>query len=739
MGASAGAIRAGQAFVELFVKDEIAKGLAKAQRTLKSWGNSLSSVGRDLMAGGAAVLAPMTAAVKMFSDAGHELETLSKKTGMSVEWLSAMQYAVGQLGGEFDGFDIGIKKMQNVVADAGRGAQPSVDAIERLGLSVQQVATLSPEQQFMTIGDALNRIQDPAQRAAAAVDLFGRTGTQMLPVFSEGAAGVERFMSRARELGVVMSSQMAKDAGDLHHQMEEVWMVMKSAGNAVAEALVPTLKELGEWISRNVQAFRAWAAEHQEAIQWAFKLAAAAVAVGGALVLVSVPLRAVAGILAGLRAVTIATTAAVHGFQLAMVAASAHPVIAALTVIAAIVAAIAMHFYLAKKAADDFAGAVSDLKVFQPPDVSLAKENMKSLQELSGKGPLDAAGMKEAKRSIEDIKAYGFDLGITIDETTGSINGMTEAWDKFATAAKDKALESLSGDIARLNQEIDDLYAQEQKANKFDWSGHLVTAGSDRLRHYRDRDLAARKAIEETDAGTFAGKPLTTGSAFDKSASREIEREIAKAKVEAMKDAEAKELTLLELEHVDRVAKAKEVGADLAKLEELFQLKRTNIVSKYADERRKAEREEAKKRFEEDAAFAEERDRQAQSEEEARASAAFDLKKLYIEATKEGKDKELALLEVEKDAALKRAFEEGVPEEYVNAAFEIKRAMVEAADAGEKQKSATVGMFSPARLEALGVVDMPQQRTAKATEEISVTTKKMLDELMLQRQWNVFE
>ena len=94
---------------------------------------------------------------------------------------------------------------------------------------------------------------------------------------------------------------------------------------------------------------------------------------------------------------------------------------------------------------------------------------------------------------------------------------------------------------------------------------------------------------------------------------------------------------------------------------------------------------------------------------------------------------------MEKDAALKRAFEEGVPEEYVNAAFEIKRAMVEAADAGEKQKSATVGMFSPARLEALGVVDMPQQRTAKATEEISVTTKKMLDELMLQRQWNVFE
>jgi hypothetical protein len=323
--------------------------------------------------------------------------------------------------------------------------------------------------------------------------------------------------------------------------------------------------------------------------------------------------------------------------------------------------------------------------------------------------------------------------------TTGSINWLAEAWDKFAAAAKDKALESLSGDIARLNQEIDDLYEQEKKANKFDWSGHLVTTGSDRLRHYRDTALAARKAIEETDAGTFVGKPLGGGPAFDKYSTREIEREIAKEKIKAWRDGEYKALAELELEHQERVAKAKETGADLAKVEELFQAKRAGIHQKFAEERRKTEDEEAKKRMEDGARWEEEMNRQAQAQQEAQAGAIFDLKKLYIDATKEGKDKELALLEVEKDEALKRAFEEGVPEEYVNAAFEIKRAMVEAADAGERQKSATVGMFSPARLEALGVIDAPQQRTAKATEEISATTKKMLDELMLQRQWNCFE
>jgi hypothetical protein len=200
-----------------------------------------------------------------------------------------------------------------------------------------------------------------------------------------------------------------------------------------------------------------------------------------------------------------------------------------------------------------------------------------------------------------------------------------------------------------------------------------------------------------------------------------------------------KELKELDLEQAERVAKAKEVGADLTKIEELFQEKRRTVIQKYADERSKIADEEAKKRMEDGARWEEEMNRQAQSVQEAQSGAIFDLKKLYIEATKEGKDKELALLEVERDEALKKAFEEGVPQEYVDAAFEIKKAMVEAADAGERQKSAAVGMFSPARLEALGILDEPIRQTAKAAEKISETTRKMLDELILQRQWNCFE
>jgi hypothetical protein len=102
-------------------------------------------------------------------------------------------------------------------------------------------------------------------------------------------------------------------------------------------------------------------------------------------------------------------------------------------------------------------------------------------------------------------------------------------------------------------------------------------------------------------------------------------------------------------------------------------------------------------------------------------------------------DKERALLDAEQYDAMKKAWEEGVPEEYVKAQFEMKRAMLDSADALEKQKVASVGMFSPARLEALGILDEPIRKTAEATTKISETTRKMLDELILQRQWNCFE
>jgi len=73
-------------------------------------------------------------------------------------------------------------------------------------VSVEDLAGLSPEQQFKLIADRLAEIEDPTPRAATAMDVFGRSGTKLLAMLSGGAAGIEELQEQARGLGLTITS-----------------------------------------------------------------------------------------------------------------------------------------------------------------------------------------------------------------------------------------------------------------------------------------------------------------------------------------------------------------------------------------------------------------------------------------------------------------------------------------------------------------------------------------------------
>ena len=120
MGATQG-IRAGRAFVELGVDDRIAKGLQKAERRLKAFGDGLRSLGTRVFAAGAAFLTPILGAVRAFSESGDTLEKMSRRTGVSVEALSELGFAAEQSGADLETLETGLRKMQKSIADAAAG------------------------------------------------------------------------------------------------------------------------------------------------------------------------------------------------------------------------------------------------------------------------------------------------------------------------------------------------------------------------------------------------------------------------------------------------------------------------------------------------------------------------------------------------------------------------------------------------------------------------------------------
>lgn len=279
------AIRAGAAYIELFTKDsKLVKGLSSASKKLQAFGASVQGMGLKLVAAGGAVIAPLLAAVQQFATMGDQINKASGRTGVAVETLSELAYAADQSGANLETLEGGLRRMQTTVLDAARGSAMAQESLAMLGITVEQLADLSPDQQFKLLADRLDRIEDPTLKAALAMKVFGKSGTQLLPLMAGGAKAIEALQQRARELGLTISQEDADAATLFGDTLDDLWKSVKAGVFAIGSALAPMLTELIAQAIKFVVAAVNWIKENKALVVTIFKIAAAVVGAGIALI-----------------------------------------------------------------------------------------------------------------------------------------------------------------------------------------------------------------------------------------------------------------------------------------------------------------------------------------------------------------------------------------------------------------------------------------------------------------------
>lgn len=283
--ADSSAIKAGRAFVELFADDtELAKGLRRAEGKLKSYGKIVGDAGMSLFKTGAAGVTALVGMAVTTAKSGAEMERLSKVTGISVEELSGLKYAASQTETEFETLTKGVTLMHKAL---GKNSPQTQKTLAELGLSTDQLLQLSPAQRFEQIADAIAKVPDPGMRAAAAMQMFGRAGAQLLPMIERTGAGIRQLREEAAKLGFVMSSDTAAKAAEFDRAMKTVWAVIqatsKAVGTALMPVLLPLLRQVTEWIVKTTK----WIKENQGLVVSLLKVAAGIAATGIALVVLS--------------------------------------------------------------------------------------------------------------------------------------------------------------------------------------------------------------------------------------------------------------------------------------------------------------------------------------------------------------------------------------------------------------------------------------------------------------------
>lgn len=282
---NSGGIRAGRAFVELFADDSrLVRGLRAAEKKLKAFGQGIRNLGLKMIGIGAAIVAPLAASAKLFSGYGDQIAKMAKRTGLSVEALSELQFVAAQTGTSIESLENGVRRMQRTIYDAERGLSTAVDGLADLGLTAADFDGLSPEEQFKLLAERISQVEDPTRRAALAMTIFGRSGTALLPMFASGAKGIEALQAEARRLGLTMSGEDAQAAEDFTDAMDRLWKTIRIGMFNIGAALAPMLQRIANTITKVSVSIGAWIRQNRQIIVTIAKVAGIVIAVGAALV-----------------------------------------------------------------------------------------------------------------------------------------------------------------------------------------------------------------------------------------------------------------------------------------------------------------------------------------------------------------------------------------------------------------------------------------------------------------------
>ena len=184
--------------------------------------------------------------------AGDELQKMSLRTGVSVESLSAMKFAAEQSGASLDAFSDGLRKQARFLTDARDGLSTATDTLDSLGLSLEDVEGLNPDELFSRFADAIASTEDPFLQSAAAQEIFGRGGTALLPLLQEGADGIRRLTDEARATGNVMSTEAAEGAARFTDAINKVKNIVSGQVLKAFTELIPVLERVAVYLERNL-------------------------------------------------------------------------------------------------------------------------------------------------------------------------------------------------------------------------------------------------------------------------------------------------------------------------------------------------------------------------------------------------------------------------------------------------------------------------------------------------------
>ena len=235
--------------------DGIEENLVKAMGTpsehagQKSGKAIAGGIAKGLAVGAAAV---GTAAVTMVTglvngarsvaEYGDNVDKMSQKIGISAQAYQQWDYVMSRAGTSIDSMKAGMKTLSTQ-------AQNNAEAFSALGISEEQVASMSSEELFTATIQGLASMEEGTERTALASQLLGRAGADMAPLFNEGTDAINEQLQMAEDYGMVMSDDMVKASATFQDSVTTMQGTLNGLKNRMLGEFLPAMTDVTDGLA----------------------------------------------------------------------------------------------------------------------------------------------------------------------------------------------------------------------------------------------------------------------------------------------------------------------------------------------------------------------------------------------------------------------------------------------------------------------------------------------------------
>ena len=149
------------------------------------------------------------------------VDDMSKKLGIGTDQFQELQYAARMTGASVESFTGALRTLIKTQQDAitGGAGSEAFKPFATLGLSLEELKHLSPDQLLYRVGDAFRKSSQEGRQLDAVISLLGRGAMDLLGALK---AGLRELGKEAHSLGQIMDEGMVHQLGEANDQIERM-------------------------------------------------------------------------------------------------------------------------------------------------------------------------------------------------------------------------------------------------------------------------------------------------------------------------------------------------------------------------------------------------------------------------------------------------------------------------------------------------------------------------------------